>query len=288
MPESSYTCPFCRIDSDGGLTCPHCGAPADVRVRTSGAGWVEQPPVRDMTRLRFSHSSCQISGTYVPVAEMRLDAADSVYFTHYALLHAEPGVELDLMRLPDGWQRSLAGRPVQIMTARGPGHLALSADEPGETIAVPLRPGHSIDVAEHRFLAATANVTYGWRPAGIWFQTKHEKMTEMHYPMGGRYFDRFEAGETPGLLLLHAPGSTFSRDLADGETVYVKPQSVVWKDRSAQASLHTERMRGGQGFFMWVKLQGPGRVVIKSIFGAAGWRGDTVDSSPRTRHSWEA
>jgi hypothetical protein len=54
-----------------------------------------------MTRLHFGHSSCQISGSYVPVAELALDAADSVYFSHHALLHAEPSVDLDLMRLPD-------------------------------------------------------------------------------------------------------------------------------------------------------------------------------------------
>jgi uncharacterized protein (AIM24 family) len=285
MPTASYVCPYCRIDTDGGLTCPHCGAPADVRARTSGAGWVEQPPIRDLTRLRFSHSSCQISGAYVPVAELALDAADSVYFTHHALLHAEPSVDLDLMRMPDGWQRSLAGLPVQVLTARGPGHLALSADEPGETVAVPLQPGRSIDVAEHRFLAATGNVSYQWHRAPVWYQTKYEHETTMHHPIGP-YLDRFEAAQTPGLLLLHAPGSTFIRDLADGDVVHVKPMSLVWKDRSVQASLHTEKMRDGQGYFMWVKLHGPGRVMIKSISGLAGWRGTIVDSSPRTTRAW--
>lgn len=287
MPDASYTCPYCRIDSEGGPACPHCGAPVDVRARTSAAGWVEQPPIRDLTRLHFSHSSCQISGTYVPVAELALDAADSVYFTHHALLHAEPSVDLDLMRMPDGWQRSLAGLPVYIMTARGPGHLAIRADEPGETVAVPLLPGHGIDVAEHRFLGATGNVAYQWRPAEVWYKTKHQNEAAiMHYPVGGAYFDRFEATQTPGLLLLHAPGSAFIRDLAEGEMVYVKPQALVWKDQSAGASLHSERMRDGQGYFMWVKLRGPGRVMIKSIFGFAGWRGTIVDSTPRTTHTW--
>jgi hypothetical protein len=28
-----------------------------------------------------------------------------------------------------------------MMTAQGPGHIAFSADEPGETLAVPLAPG---------------------------------------------------------------------------------------------------------------------------------------------------
>jgi len=287
VPDPSYSCPFCRLESDAaGTTCPHCGAPVDVRAKVSMSGWVEQPPVRDMTRLHFSHSTCQISGSYVPVAELALDGQDSVYFPHHALLHAEPSVDLDLMRMPDGWRRSLAGLPVYVMTARGPGHLALSADEPGDTVAVPLLPGRSIDVAEHRFLAATGNVGYEWYRSPVWFKTTHEHETIMHYPLGP-YFDRFHASETPGLLLLHAPGSTFVRDLADGDVVCVKPLSLVWKDKSVQASLHTERARDAQGFYMWVKLTGPGRVMIKSIFGYAGWSGSIVDSStPRTRQAW--
>jgi uncharacterized protein (AIM24 family) len=286
VPDASYTCPYCRLAGDGGQTCPHCGAPVDVRARVSGAGWAEQPAIRDLTRLRFSHSSCQISGSYVPVADMRLGDGDSVYFAHHALLHAEPAVELDVLQMPGGWQRSVAGLPVYFLVARGPGQLALSADEPGETIAVPLQPGQRIDVAEHRFLAATTSVNYGWHKANIWFQTKYQTATTMHYPMGGRYFDRFATEDRPGLLLLHAPGSTFIRDLSEGETVYVKPWSVVWKDHSVDTSLHTEKMRDGQGYFMWVKLRGPGRVMIKSIFGPAGWSGTIVDSSPRTTHAW--
>ena len=38
---ASYTCPYCRIPSDGGgAACPHCGAPVDVRL----TDLVGQPP----------------------------------------------------------------------------------------------------------------------------------------------------------------------------------------------------------------------------------------------------
>jgi uncharacterized protein (AIM24 family) len=286
VPEQ-YRCEYCRLESDGAaVNCPHCGAPVNVRIRVSDSGWVEQPAIRDMTRIRFGHSSCQISGSFVAVAEMNLDQADSLYFVHHGLLHANPGIDLDLMRMPDGWQRQLAGLPVYVMTARGPGHLAISANEPGSTIAVPLMPGRSVDVVEHRFLAATGNVAYDWRPSGVWFRTKSGDEVYHYHPLGGAYIDRFTAQDTPGLLLLHAPGSTFIRDLAAGEVIYIKPWALVWKDQSVTASLHSEKMRDYTGYFMWVKLQGPGRAVIKSIFGYAGWRGTIVASSPRTSHAW--
>ena len=78
-PTSTYTCPYCRIPSDGsGGTCPHCGAPVDVRERVSDSGWAEQPPIRDMARIRFNRSTCQIIGKYVPVAEMSMHEDDWV------------------------------------------------------------------------------------------------------------------------------------------------------------------------------------------------------------------
>src|SRR6202034_2130931 len=156
MSTPTYTCPWCRIPSAGAeATCPHCGAPTDVRARVSKSGWAEQPPIRDMARIRFNRSTCQISGTYVPVAEMKLDQEDWIFFSHHVLLHTDASVKLDAMKMPGGWNRHLAGIPLIMMTGRGPGHLALSADHPGDMIAVPLMPNQAIDVAEHRFLAAT-------------------------------------------------------------------------------------------------------------------------------------
>ena len=144
MPTAAggYTCPYCRMASEGtDRTCPHCGAPVDVRLRVSDSGWIEQPPIRDMARIRFSRSTCQISGAYVPVAEMGLHDDDWVYFTHHVLLHADPRVRMDNMPMRGGWKRMRAGMPLVMMTARGPGHIAFSADEPGETLALPLRAG---------------------------------------------------------------------------------------------------------------------------------------------------
>ena len=57
--------------------------------------------------------------------------------------------------------------PLVMTQAQGPGHIAFSRDAPGEMIALPLQPGQAVDVREHFFLVATANVTYDW------FQIKH-------------------------------------------------------------------------------------------------------------------
>ena len=120
--QSAYTCPYCRMNSDGTTrTCPHCGAPTDVRLKVTNSGWIEQPPIRDMARIRFSRSTVQISGAYVPVAEMGLNGDDWVYFSHHSLLHSDTDVQLDNLPMRGAWKRMRAGLPIIMMTARGPG-----------------------------------------------------------------------------------------------------------------------------------------------------------------------
>ena len=294
MSTPAYTCPYCRLPSDGtGTSCPNCGAPTDVRIRVTKSGWAEQPPVRDMAKIRFSRSSCQISGMYVPVAEMQLDQADSVYFSHHTLLHAEPSVRLDMMKMASGWNRRLAGMPLYMMTASGPGHIAVSADHPGETFAVPLPADHAIDVVEHRFLVATSNVGYQWENSGIWYVTRNGDDQEYHYPLG-QTMDRFFARGGPGLLLLHAPGNTFIRDLKEGERILVQPGGLIWKDRSVRMFLHFEYPRGQYWFSsarwqakaIWLTLQGPGRVAVQSVFEQPETVGGILNSSGATTQYW--
>jgi uncharacterized protein (AIM24 family) len=293
-PTATYTCPYCRIPSDGsGGTCPHCGAPVDVRERVSDSGWAEQPPIRDMARIHFSRSTCQIIGKYVPMAEMNLHDDDSVYFSHHVLLHAEPRVRLDTMRMASGWNRMLAGMPLIMMTARGPGHIAFSADHPGETLAVPLQHNQAVDVVEHRFLVATANVTYQWENSGIWFATQKGDDQEYHYPLG-RTMDRFWAQGGPGLMLLHAPGNTFIRDLGPGERILIQPSGLIWKDPTVRMTLHFEYPHGAYWFSsarwqaksVWLALHGPGRIAIQSVFERPEMVGQVISCCSSTTQVW--
>src|SRR5262249_21311227 len=141
--ESGAPGPYSRLGSHGASrTCPHCGAPVDVRLKISDSGWIEQPPIRDMARIRFSRSTCQISGEYVPVAEMGLHDDDWVYFSHHVLLHCDPMVRFDNMPMKGAWKRMRAGMPLGMMRAQGPGHIAFSADHPGDAgSAAGARPG---------------------------------------------------------------------------------------------------------------------------------------------------
>jgi uncharacterized protein (AIM24 family) len=291
---SSYTCPYCRNQTDGaGYACDRCGAPVDIRLKVSDSGWVKQPAIKDMARIKFNRSTAQISGTQVPVAEMNLDAADSLYFSHHVLLHADENVRLEAMKMAGGWNRVLAGMPLFMMQATGPGHIAFSADKPGETLAIPLPAGHAVDVVEHRFLVATTNVQYQWERSGVWFTTQDGDDEEWHYPLG-QMMDRFTARDVHGLLLLHGPGNSFIRDLNQGQSILVQPDALIWKDPTVRMHLHFEYPRGQYWFSsarwqaksMWLRLTGPGRIAIQSVFEPPEMTGGVVNSSPSTTHYW--
>jgi len=257
-------------------TCPKCGATINVSSVVSRSGWAKLPGRKDMAKLNFGKSVCQIEGTQVPVADIKLAAEDSIYFTHHVLLWKDPQVNITAMSMKGGWKRLLGGLPLIMTQAQGPGHIAFSQDSPGELIPLPLQHGQAVDVREHLFLAATGNVDYDWFQTNIWFRHRKGDETETCYPMG-RVMDRFSATGAPGLLLLHAAGNVFVRDLAPGQIILLKPTALVFKDPTVQMDLFYDNPGIGSilnfGSFMsatrgylWLRLQGPGRIAIQSVF----------------------
>ena len=141
-PEGHTACRYCRMSHPAAAaSCPSCGAPLDIRLAVTRSGWVEQPPIKDMARIQFGQSRVQVEGTYVPVADFALAGQEWIYFSHHALLWTDPTVRLTNTSLAGGLNRMLAGLPLIMLQAQGPGHIALSGDRAGELVALPLMPG---------------------------------------------------------------------------------------------------------------------------------------------------
>jgi uncharacterized protein (AIM24 family) len=247
-----------------------------------------------MARIVFGQSRCQIEGTFIPVADMHLAAGDSVYFAHHVLLWKDTSVTLWRVPFRGAWTRLFAGLPLVMAQAQGPGHVAFSRDAPGEMIAVPLDAGRAIDVRPHAFLVASSTVLYGWFWTGIWYVPRG---AETIYPTG-RIMDRFEAGTTPGLLLLHAAGNVFLRRLQSDESFLVKPQTLLFKDSSVTMQLHVEEVRVKGAITRWtwpwlqrcswLRMTGPGRVAIQSAYAKVEDDGSPLlRSSPATYQTWK-
>jgi uncharacterized protein (AIM24 family) len=323
---TTYRCPYCRSESAGAEgSCPTCGAPVDVRLRTTSSGWTEMPPVADMAKVQLGHSSCQIAGKYVPVAEVKLDAGDGVYFPHSSLLWQEPSVTVAAMSLAKPWTRTRAGMPLVMLQATGPGRIAFSHDTAGELLAVPLQAGASVDVREHCMVAATGAVGYDWLETGVWFTTSggggakeavtgsllrmgldmalggdggdvdtdRGDETEWHYPLG-QYIDRFTAPSGPGAVLVQVGGNAFLRTLDHGESILVKPPALLFKDPSVSMQLHVELPHAGMKFwrswgnrYLWLRVTGPGRVALQSSYDRLEDPGkDFRDACYYTQHVW--
>jgi uncharacterized protein (AIM24 family) len=243
-----------------------------VRSAVTDSGWTELPAIRDMAKLQFGQSFCQIEGQYVPVADFKLAAGDGVYFAHHLLLWKDDQAQISAMPLAKAWKRLFSGLPLIMTQAAGPGRIAFSKDKPGELIALPLQAGQAVDVCEHVFMVATHSIAYDWFASGIWFDTQEDKSAERHYPIGA-FMDRFAAGTAPGLLLLHGAGNVFIRTLAPGQTILIKPSALLFKDLAVGMNLHFEHPGGSWrswrswgNRYVWLRMTGPGRVAVQSNY----------------------
>ena len=190
----------------------------------------------------------------------------------------------------------IAGMPLVMLEGRGPGHIALADNHAGELIALPLQHNQQMWVREHRFLAASGNVRYSWNSTNIWITTGSGDDRETHYPLG-QTGDTFWAQDSPGLLLLHSPGNAFIRDLAPGETILIQPSSLLYCDGSVSMHLHLEYPQSsGGGWFgysrsyehrtVWLRVIGPGRVAVQSIFEKPESSEAITNHSPATSQRW--
>jgi uncharacterized protein (AIM24 family) len=263
-------------------SCQACGAALDVKNLVSDSGWREAPRRRDLTEIHFGKgSTCQLEGEIVPVVDVSLAARESVYFEHHVLLWKEEAVRLDVLPLNNSLKRWLAGMPLVITTATGPGRVAFSRDATGELLIMLLHPGMRIDVREHAFVLASGQIDYSYvRIKGLrnilfggqgMFMDQFVTTTSegTHYPVG-RFMDRFRATTEHGLLLLHGRGNVFVRRLDGGQSVLVKPPALIYKDTGVTMSIFIEHPGGFNNIwrrrYVWLKLAGRGRVAIQSEF----------------------
>ena len=132
-----------------------------------------------------------------------------------------------------------------------------------------LRPGEDVPAVER-------DRQRGLRPGplAVYFLKWRGAEREREFPMGP-FYDSFTAGDHEGLLLLHSPGNTFFRDLGDQESILVQPSSLVYLDDTVALALHLEHPRtlglpnpkDRQNYrLVWLRLTGPGRVAVQSVY----------------------
>jgi uncharacterized protein (AIM24 family) len=261
-PVRRIQCAWCQGQNPvDAVSCHSCGAPLDIRNLVSESGWREAPRLRDMTKIQFGVSTCQVEGQIVPVAEVNLGEGDSLFFEHHVLLWKDERMPLRILPLQGVVRRLLAGMPVVITTAHGPGRVAFSRDATGELVVLPLHPGMELDVREHAFLLASHHIQYSYVRVQGW--------RNIFFGGQGMFMDRFVTTNQPGLLLLHGYGNVFQRTLAANESIMIEPGAFLYKDASVtmqvERQLLTAGLLGGRRLTL-VRTTGPGRVGIQSMY----------------------
>jgi uncharacterized protein (AIM24 family) len=176
----------------------------------------------------FGTVKATTSGELVPVTEVSLAQNDSIFFEHHIFLWKDPSVRITAKAMKGVGKRILAGLPVYVTEAHGPGRIAFSRDSPGQVLFLNLTPGTQIHVREHQFLFSTSGVNYSYfRVKGI---------SNILYGHTGMFMDTFEGS---GILALHGYGNVFVKNLGVGEMIDVEPGGFLYKDASVQMATNS-------------------------------------------------
>ena len=265
------TCPTCQAPiAPGAKFCTNCGAPTPVVAQYGAYSEPVPESANPQQTLRIADMSIKIEGQLVPVVDVELGSALSVYFEHHILLWKQPHVTLGFLGLKNAAKRFFSGLQIFISTAKGPGNLSFSREAPGQIVALRLGPGQSVDVREHQFLLATTNVEYNF-----FWQTG---IANVFFSRSGLFIDRFHASAGEGLVLLHGYGYVFEKTLGPGEMLDVEPGGWLWKDSSVRMDTVSVLQSQGAGGLLGAlgafvggaalqmnRFTGPGRLGIQSM-----------------------
>ena len=209
----------------------------------------------------FGGVTYHIEGQLVPVLHLELSHTP-VYFEHHILLWKDPQVAIELKPMRGLLKRMLAGMPVFMTSARGPGRIAFSRDGAGQVFALHLRPGESVDVREHQFLAATDGVEFTFnRVRGV---------ANMLLGGTGFFVDTFTAESSVGILWLHGYGNVFEVELRPGEQIDIEPGGWIYKSPTVTMETVFQRLSTGifasGGQLAWNRFTGPGKLALQSMY----------------------
>ncbi len=214
--------------------------------------------VQDAT---YAGVTYHVQGELVPALQLEL-AGVPVYFEHHILLWKDPSVQIGVKSLKGAFKRMMAGMPVFITEARGPGRIAFSRDGAGHVVGIPMRSGDVLDVREHQFLAATDGVDYSF--------ARLKGVSNMLFGGTGFFIDTFSCRDAEGMLWIHGYGNLFEINLEHGEQIDIEPGGWVYKDRTVGMQTMMQSLKTGlfasAGQLVWNRFTGPGRVCLQSMY----------------------
>lgn len=210
---------------------------------------------------KFASLTYHIEGELVPVLQVEMQST-GVYFEHHVLFWKDPAVNIGVRPMKGVFKRAIAGMPIFMTEATGPGRIAFSRDGVGHILALHLHPNQSVDVREHQFLAASSNVQYSFR--------RVQGAANMLFSGTGFFIDTFAADHQEGILWLHGYGNVFELELQAGEQIDVEPGGWIYKEMTINMETKMQKLStglfGSGGQLVWNRFTGPGRIGLQSMY----------------------
>lgn len=202
----------------------------------------------------------KIRGGIAPVVEWEMDNTYGLFFEHFVLMYRDPRVSVS-GSIPKGAVKRVIGKmPIVLARAKGEGRLALGRSAPGEIVGVPIPSGHTLEVREHQFLAATDTLSYGFnRVRGI---------SNLLFGGNGFFVDTFHSDREPGAVWVHAHGNLVEVELGPNEQLDVEPSRWCYKDPSVKMTtvpINVSARLFASTSFMLNRFTGPGRLGLQSM-----------------------
>lgn len=213
-----------------------------------------------LSKETFAGYTYHLDGELVPVLTVELNPNQAIFFEHHVMLWKNTSVAIGMHPMRNAIKRVFAGMPLLMTEATGPGHIAFSRDGCGHIFPIHLDHGQELDVREHQFLAATANLTYDFE--------RVKGLSNILIGSNQFFIDKFRANNGPAIVWLHGYGNVFEKVLAAGEQIDVEPGAWLYKDPSVQMTSNMQRLSTGllaSATFACNRFTGPGRVGIQSM-----------------------
>ncbi len=222
---------------------------------------IPEPIPTDIRDETFAGVTYHIRGQLVPELQVEL-SNEPVMFEHHVMLWKEPGVQIELRKLPGGIKRKIAGLDFFVTRAIGPGRIAFSRDSAGQVIPIHIPHGQELNVREHQFIAATDEIDYSFE--------RVQGVRNMLLGGSGLFVDKFRASGGDAIVWVHGHGNVFEVTLDQGEQIDVEAGGWLYKDTSVKMEAVGMGLKtgllGGGGKLTWNRFTGPGRLAIQTMF----------------------
>ncbi|MBR5089665.1 MAG: TIGR00266 family protein [Ruminiclostridium sp.] len=206
----------------------------------------------------------EIKGTPLPVVIMSLESGEKIKCQKGGMSWMSPNMTMSTNAgggIGKALGRMFSGESMfqNVYTCEGgPGLLACAATFPGEILAIPISPDHTVAAQKTAFLASEEGVE-----TSVHFQKKGGAGL-----FGGEGFI-LQKYTGNGMVFLEIDGSVVEYELAAGQKMVIDTGNLAAMDITVQVDIQTVKgignaLFGGEGLFNTV-LTGPGKIWLQTM-----------------------